>query len=248
MKRLLNVILCVLIGTTVFADDGLDSVVKPSQATTPNRTLNNAPTTRADQNPFGVPAAKKQGGQKAGNTKAQNLDPFGAGPQAEANKDPFAQDPFGKPPASKQVVGLRVRTPTVKPAPKQIPSITLEDSSSSRQRIEDQLGKETKFDYLDTPLQDVIHEIALRHGIPIIINTSALEDFGIGSDTPVTISLQGVRLRSAFKLMLRELKLTFIIKDEVLQITTPKRPSRVWILGSIRCPACYRQAVMASTW
>jgi hypothetical protein len=71
-------------------------------------------------------------------------------------------------------------------------------------------------------LKDVIDDIALRHGIPIIINVSALEDFGIGTDTPITISLDGVRLRSALKLMLRELELTFIIKDEVMQITTPE--------------------------
>jgi hypothetical protein len=236
MKRLLNLILCVLIGTTVLADEGLDSVAKPSQGSTPKGTVNNAP-----QDPFGAPVAKKQvakkqdakkqDDKKAVNANPRSLDPFGrdafdADPQAEAETDPFEADPFGGPVARKPVVTRRVLAPPVlrtqKPAPQRIPSITLEDSSASRQRIEDQLGRETNFDYLDTPLKDVIDEIALRHGIPIIINISALEDFGIGTDTPVTISLQGISLRSALKLMLRELELTFIIKDEVLQITTPE--------------------------
>jgi hypothetical protein len=101
-------------------------------------------------------------------------------------------------------------------------SITVEESSESRQRIEGELAKQTKFDYLDTPLKDVIDEIALRHNIPIIISTRALEDFGIGTDTPVTISLNGISLRSALRLMLNELDLTYLIENEVLQITTPE--------------------------
>ena len=45
---------------------------------------------------------------------------------------------------------------------------------------------------------------------------------GIGTDTPVTKNLKGITLRSALRLMLRELSLTYIIKDEVLLITTPE--------------------------
>lgn len=112
---------------------------------------------------------------------------------------------------------------------------------SADQRIVTQLDKETKFDYLDTPLKDVIEEIASRHDIPIIINTKALEDFGVGTDTPVTISLNGVTLRSALRLMLRELDLTYIIKDEVLQITTPEEAeaqliTKVYPVGDLVMP------------
>ena len=39
---------------------------------------------------------------------------------------------------------------------------------------------------------------------------------------PVTINLQNVTLRSALRLMLKNLQLTYIIQDEVLMITTPQ--------------------------
>ena len=38
----------------------------------------------------------------------------------------------------------------------------------------------------------------------------------------VTVSLSGVTLRSALKLMLKEIDLTYVIRDEVLKITTPE--------------------------
>jgi hypothetical protein len=229
MKYVLNVILCLLIGTTVVADDGPESGAKPVQGKTAKKPDLN-PFAKSD--PFGAPIAKNRDDKNTGKTSPTAI-PFGF---KVGQEDPFVQqerakanvDPFDAPNRTKRASGAARLVP-IKPEPRpqraavtQIPSITLEASSESRARIESQLGRETKVDYLDTPLKDVIDDIALRHGIPIIINVSALEDFGIGTDTPITISLDGVRLRSALKLMLRELELTFIIKDEVMQITTPE--------------------------
>ena len=45
---------------------------------------------------------------------------------------------------------------------------------------------------------------------------------GSTRDEPVTINLQNVTLRSALRLMLKRMQLTYIIKDEVLMITTPE--------------------------
>ena len=42
-------------------------------------------------------------------------------------------------------------------------------------------------------------------------------------DEPVTAKLQNISLRSVLNLMLRDLKLTYLIKDEVLMITTSDR-------------------------
>ena len=60
------------------------------------------------------------------------------------------------------------------------------------------------------------------HGVPIWIDRRALDDVGMGGDTPVTFSLQSVSLRSALRLMLRELDLVYQVDDEVLKITTPE--------------------------
>ena len=60
------------------------------------------------------------------------------------------------------------------------------------------------------------------HDIPIVIDTRALALAGFGSDTLVTKELKGISLRSALNLLLRDLELTYMIQDEVLQITTPE--------------------------
>ncbi len=56
--------------------------------------------------------------------------------------------------------------------------------------------------------------------VPIILDNRALDDIGVGTDTPVTVNLNEISLRSVLRLMLRDLDLTYVVADEVLQITT----------------------------
>lgn len=74
--------------------------------------------------------------------------------------------------------------------------------------------------YADRALQDVVANIQDEYGIPIQTDNAALEEAGIGTDSPVTASLHNISLRSALRLILRRLQLTWIIQDEVLMITT----------------------------
>ena len=74
---------------------------------------------------------------------------------------------------------------------------------------------------------DVVTDISFRHAIPIVVDTVALEDYGIGTDSPVSINLQGVSLKSALRLMLNELDLTYVLQHEVLQITTAENADKV---------------------
>ena len=66
------------------------------------------------------------------------------------------------------------------------------------------------------------HSKMLGHPFAIQLDTKALNEAGIAPDTPITKSLKGVSLRSAPDLLLRDLKLTWIIDDEVLLVTTPE--------------------------
>jgi hypothetical protein len=78
------------------------------------------------------------------------------------------------------------------------------------------------FDFTDTTLEQVVAEIANEYSIPVEIDNLALEDAGLGPDEPVTMNLHNVSLRSALNHLLRRFDLTYIIKDEVLLITTPE--------------------------
>ena len=53
-------------------------------------------------------------------------------------------------------------------------------------------------------------------------DAKALGDVGIGTNTPVTKNIKGVTLRTALQLILRELGLTYVVKDEMLLVTTPE--------------------------
>ncbi len=82
------------------------------------------------------------------------------------------------------------------------------------------LDEPTQFEFNDLPLHDVVLYLKDRHHIEIQIDTKVLEEASIGVDTPVTRNLQGTTLRSALRLTLGAMDLTYVIKDEVLLITT----------------------------
>ena len=86
--------------------------------------------------------------------------------------------------------------------------------------IEAALAQETALDFTDQPLSDVVKFISANHQIQIQLDGKALADAGVGSDTTVTKSIHDVKLSSALDLLLSDLDLTFVIRDEVLMITT----------------------------
>jgi hypothetical protein len=77
-----------------------------------------------------------------------------------------------------------------------------------------------EFKYLDEQLSVVLSDLQARLKIPVIVDTPALEDYGIGTDTPVTIQVSGISTRSALRLLLDQFDLTYVIANEVILITT----------------------------
>ena len=71
-------------------------------------------------------------------------------------------------------------------------------------------------------MQDAVDYLKDYHQIEIQMDSKALDDAGVRTDTPITKNLKGISLRSALRLTLREMDLTYVIKDEVLLITTPE--------------------------
>jgi len=87
-------------------------------------------------------------------------------------------------------------------------------------KLQAALKREVSWDFVETPLNKVIEELRKTTDVSIIINTQELEAVGTGSDTPVSIRLT-MSLESALNHMLRNLELTWTIRDEALVITTP---------------------------
>ena len=106
---------------------------------------------------------------------------------------------------------------------KKFASVDLKKVGPAEERIKKALEETTSMEFVETPLSDVIDYLKDLHKIEIQLDTKALEDAGAGSDTPITKNLKGISLRSALRLMLGGLDLTYVVKDEVLLITTPEK-------------------------
>jgi hypothetical protein len=99
-----------------------------------------------------------------------------------------------------------------------------ESDSAAVERIERALRAplhSTGLDFVQTPLKDVVDQLATEYGIPIQLDKTALDEVGINEDQQVSVNLHNVSLRSGLRLMLKTLQLTYIIRDEVLILTTP---------------------------
>lgn len=101
--------------------------------------------------------------------------------------------------------------------------------SETEQRIVAELARPTSFDFVETPLQDVINFLKAKHQIEIVVDDKALKENGIGLDAPVTRSLHSVSLGSGLCLILRNLDLVFFVDDDVLQLTTDDRADAVLV-------------------
>ena len=59
-------------------------------------------------------------------------------------------------------------------------------------------------------------------GVPIVLEKRTLEEAAISLDTPVTARISEVSYRSLLRRVLKEYKLTWTFRDEVILITTPE--------------------------
>lgn len=89
-------------------------------------------------------------------------------------------------------------------------------------RVLDEPLTRTGFDFPGTAIEEIVDFIQEEYNIPVQIDAKALDDVGIGSDEPVTINVRNTSLRSGLRLMLDQLDLTYVIRNEVLMITTPE--------------------------
>ncbi|MEX2169603.1 MAG: hypothetical protein WD851_09845 [Pirellulales bacterium] len=87
--------------------------------------------------------------------------------------------------------------------------------------IERKLRMPVLLKYTDRPLTEVIDGLSQMSGINIHIDPRGLTQEGVSTDTPVTINLTGeISLKSALNLILEPLHLSYMVKDEVLKITS----------------------------
>ncbi len=132
---------------------------------------------------------------------------------------------------------------TVPGSPPEQESLAVMDAaeSTARTRIEEALRRNGDFEFNEAPLCEVVDFVKSTYGIPVYIDKRALDDVGLGNDTPVTISLKGIPLGSALRILLGQLELTHLMQDEVLKFTTHEETAnhltrRVFLVRDFSAP------------
>ena len=92
--------------------------------------------------------------------------------------------------------------------------------------------------YKDAPFDEVMKALSTALGKDILLDKSALESAMIDSNTPTTINVRGVAVRTALRKVLQDRGLTYIIKDESIQVVTLDRAketlvTRVYHVGDL---------------
>jgi type II secretory pathway component GspD/PulD (secretin) len=117
-------------------------------------------------------------------------------------------------------------------------SLVTTKRSEKEREIENRLFTPVNLNFTDTPLRQVLDDLRSWQGINIYVDQEALDAEAISIDRPVSIKLEQVALRSALPLLLKQAHLTYVIKDDVLQITTEahakgKRETRTYSVADL---------------
>ena len=154
--------------------------------------------------------------------------------QTELSHVPFPDEPPIRFPAAEVWKSLSERR-------RKWATVDLKKDSPNEQRIRTALTETTEVAFTDTPLEEAIKYLEDLHSIEIWLDKETLTADGINTDSPVNLSMSGVSLRSALRLMLEPLALTYVIEDEVMKITTlvkadEKMSTRVYPVADLVVP------------
>src|SRR5262249_19020890 len=90
-------------------------------------------------------------------------------------------------------------------------------------QIEKSMGKRISLHEDHVPLNEVLQKIGTLAGFNIYIDDMGLEEENIGTQTPVTIDVEAITVKSALNLILERYNLAYTVQDEVLKITSRLR-------------------------
>ncbi len=102
--------------------------------------------------------------------------------------------------------------------------------SVAEREIKGRLSSPVDVNYRNQPLSDVLRDLGAVTDIPIVLDSRALGEIRVESDSPVTLELtKPISLQSALNLILADFELTYLIENDVLKVTSKEaKRTRVW--------------------
>jgi hypothetical protein len=103
------------------------------------------------------------------------------------------------------------------------PTRTTQTSLTTKEKqIYASLSKVLSVDYDKIGFMDVIEDISNRLGQPILLDKASLAEVGVSSETQVSLKIKGVTARTVLRKILGDVGLSYIVKDETIQVVSEK--------------------------
>ena len=114
------------------------------------------------------------------------------------------------------------KTPTVAGREKPAASPRGEETGTASERaIQAKLDQRADLEFVGAPLSEVVQRLSETHKVQIVLNHRKLqEDANVTGETRVTATGRGLTLGRALRSALQELNVDFVIRNEVLEITS----------------------------
>jgi hypothetical protein len=84
--------------------------------------------------------------------------------------------------------------------------------------------------FRNSRFEDVIDYLQTVTGLRIIVVKTALEEASVTYDSPVTLQVNGVTVRSLLRKVLGDLGLAYVIKDEAIQVVTAQQTRETLVI------------------
>src|SRR5262249_25154471 len=94
------------------------------------------------------------------------------------------------------------------------------------------LNKTVTIEVHNARFEDVMKQISEQIHQPILLDKAAVAEAQITYDTNVTDSLPGISARTALRKILGEFGLTYVIKDQAIQVTSTQKARDLMIVRS----------------
>ena len=86
--------------------------------------------------------------------------------------------------------------------------------------IERKLSQPITLTVQDQPLYRVLQDLQLMTGVNIVPDKAALADKNVSLEQTLSLNVDNISFKSALSLLLRQARLTYVIRNEVIEITT----------------------------
>jgi hypothetical protein len=110
--------------------------------------------------------------------------------------------------------------------------------TEKEKKIVSALDRAITVNFGNRPLEEALQDLSNQLDQPLLVDTRSLDDLGIDLKKPVSLQANGLPARTVLRQVLGSAGLTFVVKDEAIQVVTVERArdllvTRVYYLGDV---------------